>query len=162
MTVDRLRKSLVWLIRVGPTSIAFYIGIIYVIIVLMNFSKDTTQITNAAFAIVSVLAGLSFGMASVISNEEIKGDFVYSGERFFHAAFFLIFASILKYAALTISASSLLESSKIISQLLTCPLNALVQICFMYAVVDSHTGITLANKRLWERLFSRRDWNSIW
>jgi drug/metabolite transporter (DMT)-like permease len=106
MKLNKLGFVFFYIIRIGPPLIAFFIGVIYVGIVLVNFNKDTTPITNAAFVIVSVLSGLSFAMASAVTDKKVKDRFVYCGERFFHSAILLILASVLKYAALVIDDSA--------------------------------------------------------
>lgn len=161
MKLRKLRFAINKLIIIGPPLIAFFVCIIYMFIVLIKFNKDTTPITNAAFAIVSVLSGLSFGTASVVSDEKVKDRFVYCGERFFHAAILLILASVLKYAALSIGESAFAELRQTTSRLLTIPLSFFVQLCFLYAILDIHTGINIANKQLWQRLNRSEDWDSI-
>ena len=158
---DKIKESVRQFVRFGPPLIAGFIGIIYVANVLYNFNKDTTSITNAAFVIVSVLAALSLRVASVVFDEKLKDRFLYCGERFFHAAIFLILASILKYATLSIGHIAFFETRQLMLQIVTMPLSMLAQICFMYAVLDTHTGIRIANKQLWLRMHRAEDWDDI-
>ena len=158
---NKIKRFFLQFLLIGPPIIAFLVGIIYACVVLANFYKDTTSITNAAFVIVSVLATLSFRMATGVPDEKVKDRFLYSGERFFHAAILLILASVLKYAALSIANISFFETRQVLCQIATIPLGILVQACFMYAVMDAHTGIRIANILLWSRLYRSKDWDSV-
>jgi len=70
-------KYLVFFIK-SPPIILFFVGTFYGVYLLANLDKDTTSISNIAFGIVAVMAGLSLRMASTISDDEkLKDDFLY-------------------------------------------------------------------------------------
>jgi len=102
-------KYLVFFIK-SPPIILFFVGTFYGVYLLANLDKDTTSISNIAFGIVAVMAGLSLRMASTISDDEkLKDDFLYSGERFLHSTVLLLSASIIKYATISLTALEIFE-----------------------------------------------------
>ncbi len=69
-----------------------------------NIRSDTTSITNGAFIFCGTLSALCFAWAQALLPEEKDRQAVlFSGERLLHASVFLVIASILKYAALTVA-----------------------------------------------------------
>ncbi|MDQ4147688.1 MAG: hypothetical protein M3120_08410 [Pseudomonadota bacterium] len=100
-----MREKLLWLIREGSVFPAFFIGIVYAIIILVNFNSDTTGIIDASMAIFRCTGSLCFGMSATVDLESGTSDYInYGGERFFRAALFFLLATVVKYAALCISA----------------------------------------------------------
>ncbi len=84
-----MRVKLLWLVREGSVFPAFFIGIVYAIIILVNFDSGTTGIIDAAMAISGALAGLCFGMSATVDLESGTSDYINDGgERFFRAALF--------------------------------------------------------------------------
>jgi hypothetical protein len=158
----RVRDRLVWLWRHFPVVAAFFIGVVYIVTVLAKFSEDTTGVINAAVAITGALASLCFGMsASVGLKDKLKDRVNYAGERFFHAAIFFLMAAVLKYAALKITANQLLEGREMLAVLVAAPFHMFVLGLFMYAVLDTHSGIRVINAILWERLHRVEDWDDL-
>ena len=91
----------------GSAVLVFLVGIVFLTVVLQNYRSDTTRITNTAFGITAVLASLCFSCACAIGDKDKDRDrFAYAGERFMHGSIFLIIASILKYALLTVQATA--------------------------------------------------------
>jgi len=157
-----MREKLVWILRKVPVIAAFFIGGIYAIFVLANFSKDTTEIINVAVAITGALSGLCFAMSATVDlKNKIKDRINYAGERFFHAAIFFLIATILKYAALSISSYEFLKGKDTLIVLLTSPFHIFVVAMFMVAVSDAHSGIRVINDILWERLHRIKDWDKL-
>jgi len=78
----------------------YCVGFVFLIYLIANLSADTTLITNTAFAMVASLAALSFPVCRAITEPPEHQDRIrYAGERFFHAAVLLLFASLLRYGA---------------------------------------------------------------
>ena len=149
-------------IRKVGVLITFFISVLYITLTASKFTEDTTTLFNVAIGVSAALSGLCFRMASSIEeSSEHKRRMAYSGERFLHATLNFLTASILKYAALEINHLEWIqklgwaaEYPEIIFHSLSLPL-------FMWAVYDSHTGLTIANDILWERLYNEDDWDSI-
>jgi hypothetical protein len=76
-----------------PTVAAELVGVGFTIVVLRNYAKDTTAISNAGFAIVAALASLSFGCARAVTEEQSRERFLFGGECLFEGAVLLIVAS---------------------------------------------------------------------
>lgn len=149
-------------VRKIAVVITFFIGVFYVSLVVSRLTEDTTTMFNVAVGVSGALSGLCFRMSSSIDeNGEHKKRMAYSGERFLHATLNLLTASILKYAALEIDSfewihqwDKIAEYSEVILHTLSLPL-------FIWAVYDFHTGLTIANDMLWERLYNDDKWDSI-
>lgn len=152
----------IWLVRRIPVAAIYFIGLFYSLTVLINLTKDTTGIINVAVAVTASLAGLCFAMSASVSFQDIKKDRInYAGERFFHAAIFLVTASVLKYSALSIRNYELLEGREVLAVLLTTPINFLVVPLFFYAVFNGHSGVRVMNDILWERMHNIKDWDKL-
>lgn len=157
-----MHEKLIRFARKVPVLATFFVGVIYAINVLANFSKNTTEIINVAVAITGALAGLCFAMSATVDLKDMTKDRInYAGERFFHAAIFFLLATILKYAALSISSYDLLKGNGLLVALLTGPFHMFVVAMFMYAVLDAHSGIRVINDILWERLHRIKDWDKL-
>ncbi len=134
-------------------ALAFLVGTIYVVRVLLNYKNDTTRITNAAFGITAVLASLSFSCARALGEKDNDRDrFTYAGERFMHACIFLILASVLKYTMLTLQATGFGQAHITSSAILLIPLNIVVASMFWQALHSSHTGLKVCGDLLLPRL----------
>jgi hypothetical protein len=145
-----------------PPVLVFFILLYYCFIVLFNISEDTTKITNIGFGIVAVLAGLSFSASSALPlNEKFKDDFLYAGERFFHAALFLLLASLLKYAAFNIENLEYFAEHEFQAYSFTFIMRILTGLIFLFALFESHTGFRVANDSLWQRMSRMKDWDDI-
>lgn len=157
-----MREKVIWFVRRVPVVSTYFIGVIYTITILTNFSNDTTEIINIAVVVTGALSGLCFAMSATVDvKHKIKERINYAGERFFHAAIFFLLAAILKYAALSISSYELLKGKELLITLLTIPFHTFVLAMFMYAVLDSHSGVRIINDILWERLHRIKDWDKL-
>jgi hypothetical protein len=127
---------------------------------LISLDQDTTPVTNAAFAILTVLAGHSFSAArAIVEPKEHQDRVLYAAERFFHGAILLLTASVIKYAYLagktTIEAHfvpAVLQATRIV-------LGFPVPILFLFGLNSTHTGLLVVNTVLWQRLARRSDFD---
>lgn len=157
-----MKEKILWVVQKVPVIASFFIGVVYSILVLANYNKDTTAVINAALAISAGLAGLCFGMSATVDlNNKYKKRINYAGERFFHAVIFFLLATILKYAALSIISIESLKEHDVVISLLTSPLHILVIPMFMYAIFNAHSGVKIMNDILWSRLHDVKDWDDI-
>lgn len=129
------------------------VGVYFTFAQLAKLTKDTTLITNAAFAMTASLAALCFSYARAIEGApDIRPRVVHAGERFFHAAALLITASLIKYVAVALVG---LESSRFAQ---TAVLLAVAQLLgfvalllFVRALVFADTGVSEVTNILWDR-----------
>ena len=145
-------------IRKLPMVSAFFVCAYYVGTIMQGFSQDTTVIFNLAFGITAALSGLCFAMASNIEKSKTqKRRMSYAGERFLHASIAFLIGSVLKYAALDLHTESWATPTSIFALLF----HTLAVPLFIWGILDSHGGITIANNILWERLYNEKDWDNI-
>lgn len=157
-----MKERLLYIIRELPVVLAFFVGAVYATNVLGRFSEDTTSIINVAVAITAALSGLCFAMASTSNLESEEKDRVsYAGERFFHASIFFLLATILKYSALSITSLELFSDKETLAIVITTPFHIFVNVMFLYAVFDSHSGIKIINNILWGRLHRLKEWDNL-
>ncbi|MEL7011223.1 MAG: hypothetical protein AAFY50_19385 [Cyanobacteria bacterium J06648_1] len=149
------------IIRELPVLIAFFVGIIFISSVVGRFSEDTSIIFNVAFGFTVTISGLCFRMSGNISEKEDKRRMTYAGERLLHASILFALGSFLKYAAIEASNSDLLANLNYIQAFVEHGLNFFVIPTFLWGLLDSHTGIKIANRILWRRLYSEEDWDSF-
>ena len=149
-------------IRKLPIVVAFFPSVFYCITVIAQLNKDTTVIFNVAFGIAAALSSLCFGMsASINESDEDKKRIAYCGERFLHASILFLIGSVLKYSALEVNQLALIESFAWIQEISKSVFHILAVPLFLWSVYDMHTGITISNNILWERLYRDKDWDSI-
>jgi hypothetical protein len=139
-----------------PPLLFVCVGIYYVFTLLISLSKDTTDITNASFAILATFASLSFSCSRAIEGSEDKDKLAYAGERFFHSSVLCLIASVLKYVSLSLDNQT---STSI--QILKFVISAPVGILFYYALYSSHGGLLVINKFLWVRLNRHPEWDNM-
>lgn len=150
------------LVAKGSVVLVFFIGVLYVVSLSQNYRNDTTQVTNAAFAITATLASLCFACARSLENDDKDRDrFTYSGERFLHASILLITASLLKYALLSMRSQQLGQTLSLIINVATMPLGICVSALFMFALLDAHAGLKICSEILWNRTQRHSDWDKL-
>lgn len=153
-----------------PIALIYFVGLYFNYKLLTRLTQDTTSITNVAFGIVAALGALSFSAASSVrGDEEAKDQFINAGERFLHAAIFLITASLLKYAAREVGVSDFrIKLSEFVWSkhwrvgLVGIPLGAIVAVLFFFALNSAHEGLRVLNRLLWHRLGDPRKLNKLW
>jgi len=122
--------------------LVFVVGLYWTYILFANLKEDTTTITNAAFAVVATLAALAFSCARAVRDSDEAADrFEYAGERFFHGAILLIFASVLKYAYISAVAARPLDDGGMLRKALTTSTGLLVGVLFFWALSSVHGGM---------------------
>ncbi len=80
-----------------PISIVALIGAYFTAVLFINPTSETMSLTNYTFAIVTALAGVSFGYARCLDEVETRSRMQYCGERFLHSGLLFLVASIVKY-----------------------------------------------------------------
>lgn len=117
-----------------------------------NYRTDTTSVTNAAFLIAGTLSALCFAWVQALLPEDPDRDRVlFSGERFLHSAIFLIIASTLKYAALTLLTYRIPDAAVTILRLVGDAFGILAAVLFFLAVGGAYFGVLAIYGILWSR-----------
>lgn len=155
-----MTKALKFIVYQLPVFLAMLVGFFYMFIIFMNYEKDTTIITNAAFAITATFAALSFSLAGVVETDKLKERFTFAGERAFHAATSLIVASILKYALLTAKDIEFIKTTEWANSTISIFFGIMVGFMFFYSLMHFHTALRITNDLLWERQANQTDWDS--
>lgn len=132
-------------------GLLYLVGWVYLIYIIVNLSADTTPITNTAFAMVASLAALSFSACRAVTEPADHQDRLrYAGERFFHAAILLLFASLLKYAAFRLWSGG--QAATPIGYVIVIDVAGfLAAYSFGTALYASHAGLMELNNVLWLR-----------
>lgn len=167
--VGRLTKGIgkasAWMLRHGAILILLVVGLYFTSTMLNDLRRDTTSITNAAFAILASLAALSFSWSRAISAGDVgdcRDRACYAGERLFHAAILMLVASLLKYAVLFLATQGKAAPQTplyllVVETVVGVPVSGL----FLCGVLDAHTGFRVLNNLLWARLKRHRDWDDF-
>ena len=143
-----------------PIFLVLVVGLYYNLVLFDNLDKDTTQITNAAFALVISIASVSFGFSRALSSDDQDRDrVVFAGERFFHAAIALLAASILKYA--TLSLNQAIGTTAWYVYLVSFVVGLSIPVLFASSLLSVHTGLRILNRILWNRSNRYKDWDSV-
>ena len=125
---------------------------VYVYHLARNFRSDTTAITNGAFLITGTLSALAFSWASALLPEDkTRARVLFAGERMLHASLFLIIASVLKYAALTLMTYRTNEVSRPTLVLIGDVFGGLAAPLFLFAVAGAFAGVRVMFRVLWPR-----------
>lgn len=144
----------------GGLITTFIVGIYYAIFLLQNFRIDTTSISNTAFAFATVLAALCFSWAQALpTNDKDRKRITFAGERLFHAVLFLLIASIVKYAALSLGNYNSSDLLRIPIDFVRAVLGILSSPLFLFAVSDAYAGILVIYKLLWPRTYRYPEWD---
>jgi hypothetical protein len=117
----------------------------------MNLTTDTTNITNAAFALTASLSALSFtACRAIIEPPDHQDRLRYAGERLLHGAILMLVASVIKYAVFAWGVSQQLNPSGFMSVLLV-----LVGFISSYSCAQgfwfAHRAFVELNSVLWSR-----------
>jgi hypothetical protein len=117
-----------------------------------NIRSDTTAITNGAFIFCGTLSALCFAWTqSLLPEDKDRHAVLFSGERLLHASVFLVIASILKYAALTLATYQMVEVAQSISRALGDIFGVLAAPLFLFAIGNAFVGIFTVYGILWPR-----------
>jgi hypothetical protein len=117
-----------------------------------NVRSDTTPVTNAAFLITGTLSAISFAWAqALLPDDKDRVRVLFAGERLLHGSVFLIIASILKYAALTLATYDLPDIADSASRLLGDIFGILAVPLFLFAVGNAFAGVLIIYRILWPR-----------
>ena len=146
----------------GSPLLVLVVGFWYTMTLFENLSKDTTAITNVAFAFVASLAALSFSCARAIEKPpEHKDRFTYAGERYLHAAILFLMASVIKYTLLSLEANEWVSNQEWLAKGLRYGMGSFVSILFFWALMSAHTALKVINDLLWLRFSRHPDWDDL-
>jgi hypothetical protein len=154
-----------WIVRFiykAPLVLTLFMGFVYAISMILNYREDTTNVTNAGFAIMASLAAISFSFARVIESEESKDRIMFAGERLLHGAVLILIASILKYFVFLILKSLPIDCSQNVQTALLFTFGLLAAVIFSNGVLFAHTGLRVLNDLLLLRFTRHKDWDDIW
>lgn len=125
---------------------------VYVYHLAANIRSDTTAITNAAFLITGTLSAISFAWAqALLPDDKDRARVLFAGERLLHGAVFLIIASILKYAALTLATYEMPDIARSLSRVLGDVFGVLAAPLFLFAIGNAFAGVLIMYRILWPR-----------
>jgi hypothetical protein len=144
--------SLVRAMLVGGLVATLAVVAVYVYHLAINYRADTTAISNAAFLIAATLSALCFAWSqSLRADDDDRDRVLFSGERLLHCAVFLVIASILKYAALTLSTYEMADVAQVVVRGVSDMFGILAAILFFLAVVGAYIGVLAIYGILWSR-----------
>lgn len=117
-----------------------------------NIRSDTTAITNGAFIFCGTLSALCFAWTqALLPEEKDRQRVLFAGERLLHASVFLVIASILKYAALTMANYEMVDFAQTVSRALGDIFGVLAAPLFLFAIGNAFVGIFTVYRILWPR-----------
>jgi len=146
------------LLSVG--QVIFFVGLlatvvvaaVYVFHLARNFRSDTTSVTNAAFLITGTLSALCFAwVQALLPDDRDRRRVLFAGERLLHSAIFLIIASILKYAARTVSTYRIPDIAQGIVRAVGDVFGLLAALLFLASVGGAFAGVLVLYRVLWPR-----------
>jgi hypothetical protein len=125
---------------------------VYVYHLASNIRSDTTAVTNGAFIITGTLSALCFSWAqSLLPEDKDRNRVLRAGERLLHSSLFLIIASVLKYAALTLMTYQTAEIPRPTLRLVGDGFGLLAAPLFLFAIGDAFAGTFVMFRTLWPR-----------
>lgn len=130
--------------------------------IVFNYREDTTNITNAAFAIMATLSALSFSFARVVETEELKDRLMFAGERLLHGAILVLVASLLKYFVLAFLKLSFISKLPSAETTVSLTIGMLIALIFCNGILFAHTGLRILNDLLLLRFTRHEDWDDNW
>jgi hypothetical protein len=147
-------KVLLIVLAIVPLLGGLSSGVAIVIGIFVDLIRDTTALSNGAFAAASALAFLSFGLAQVMAtdHDEDKRDgvgIIRGGELNFLSAFILLMASMIKYAALNPALAGQQDSGQSF-QTVFCGISAGA---FTVGIILSCIGSVVTYLILWLRIW---------
>lgn len=160
---DKLIKANAFLFQKGPVILFLLGGLYYVNVMILDRTKDTTLIGSTAFALISVLASLSFGCARAIDDDNgVRDRFIYAGERFFHGSLLIFLATVFKYALIDFQGRQItFMDFWVIAALESCASFFAPFVAF-WALLVIHTGIKIISEELWRRTARHKDWDDLY
>jgi hypothetical protein len=128
------------------------VTVVFVYHIASNVRSDTTSITNGAFIFCGTLSALCFAWAqALLPEEKDRQGVIFSGERLLHASVFLVIASILKYAALTMATYEMADFARAVARIVGDIFGVLAAPLFLFAIGNAFAGILTVYRILWPR-----------
>jgi hypothetical protein len=154
-TNGSLRRSLVSVLKLVLLSGlggTLAVSAVFVYHLAINFRSDTTPVTNGAFLITGTLCALCFAwVQALLPDDADRPRVLFAGERLLHTSIFLIVASILKYAALTLSTYRIPDVAQGFIRALADVFGVLAALLFLFSVIGAYVGIVTLYRILWPR-----------
>lgn len=145
-----------------PLALAVIMGALYGMVMVLNYREDTTNITNAGFAIMASLAAISFSFARVVETDELRDRIMFAGERLLHGAILMLTASTLKYLVFLILNHPLFPTSTMVEVAMMLTVGLLTSLIFINGILFAHTGLRVLNDLLLLRFTRQKDWDNLW
>ena len=146
----------------SPVFLLGFLGYAYAIQLVFNYREDTTNTTNAAFAIMASLSALSFSFARAIEPLELRNRLTFAGERLLHGAVLVLVASLLKYFVFVFLSLPSIPAVEYAETIGLFTLGLLVAVIFSNGVLFAHTGLPILNDLLLNRMTREKDWDDLW
>jgi hypothetical protein len=156
------QRFLVRFVYKAPLVLLAAVGFVYATQLFVNYRSDTTNVTNAAFAIMASLAAIGFSFARVVESEELRNRITFAGERLLHGAILVLVASLLKYLMIGFLALPTVPEWATVRTIMEMTVGVLVALSFSNGVLFAHTGLRVLNDILLLRMTRERDWDNIW
>lgn len=146
----------------APLALAVIMGALYAMVIVFNFREDTTNITNAGFAIMASLAAISFSFARVVETDLLRDRIMFAGERLLHGAILMLTASVLKYFVFLILNLPIFAVSTLVESVLMFTVGLLSALIFINGILFAHAGLRVLNDLLLLRFTRQEDWDNLW
>lgn len=158
---DKFWPTAFKLAAVGTVVLLYFFGLYYLVGVVFPHDEPSQQIPNAGFAILAMLAALSFSCSRALRQDsEDKDRFTYAGERLFHAAVFFITVSLLNYGV----ALMLQRAESFLGNWFAFSCETFVRcvslILILLALRSAHTGLRILSTLLSLREYRYGDYDS--
>jgi hypothetical protein len=145
----------------APVVLVAFLAYLYAIRMIFNYREDTTNVTNAGFAIMASLAALSFSFARVVESDALKDRIMFAGERLLHGGELVLVASILKYFIIALLKLPLFADATKIEVALSFSIGMLAAVIFSNGVLFAHRGLRVLNDLLLLRVTRHKDWDDL-
>jgi hypothetical protein len=127
--------------------------IYFTVVKFMAYNTDTTNLSNAFFALLGPLALLAFAFANTLDKRDVAREKLeIAGARSFHGAVLLMWASVLKYALLHIKSLPWVGAGSTAGFALDLTLGVMAGILFLLAAVESFAALRSVSDLLVIRL----------
>jgi len=146
----------------APVVLAMFLTGLYGIIVYIDYTNNSTLVTNAAFVVMASLSAISFSYARTKEAEKISNRLTFAGERLLHGAILLIVTSVIKFILFKINETYPLEELNTAFKILFWSVLALGGMIFSNGLLFAHTGLRILNDIMVLRMTRERDWDDLY
>lgn len=145
-----------------PEILVLAVFVYFAYYVLIDFKRDTLLLTSSAFAILATFTSLSFSFSRALANDKELSDRInFAGERFLHAGFLLIIASIIKWAAQNVVLLDAISRYSWLISIIIWLITIFTGILFFWAGMFTHSALKTLNPILLTRIARVGDWDTF-